>query len=250
MNLLYFFRNNLLSFLFITLSTLTWSQTTITSTTNGNWSNAATWVGGVVPVLGDNVVIAAGHTVTLTIGVNIGTGNLTVSGEIALAGFNLTAGSLSGDGNIGSTSGTPTLSVGSNNSNTTFSGIYSGVGANLAKEGTGVLTLSGLNTYTGTTNIRGTISISNIADGGVACNLGQASSSSTNIRLNGGGILYNGPSASTDRGITQSNTSANSIEVANGSSLTINGAITGEGVSSGQGKLILFKYPLLTNHTW
>jgi hypothetical protein len=114
---------------------------TIPSAATGNWSASATWAGGTAPVASDDVIIASGHTVTLTAAVNITTGNLTVTGTLALAGFNLTAGSLSGAGNIGTASGTPMLTSGSNNSSTTYSGVCSGP-INLVKAGTGTLTLS------------------------------------------------------------------------------------------------------------
>jgi autotransporter-associated beta strand protein len=78
-------------------------------------------------------------------------------------------GSLSGNGSIANVaaSGAATVSVGALNSSTTFSGVLGGSSAgqgqniNLLKIGTGTLTMSGANTYTGTTTVSdGTLIIS------------------------------------------------------------------------------------------
>ena len=49
--------------------------------------------------------------------------------------------------------GNNTISVGANNASTTFSAVISGTGGNLTKVGSGTLTLSGSNSYTGATNV-------------------------------------------------------------------------------------------------
>ena len=46
-----------------------------------------------------------------------------------------------------------TLATGLNNSNTTFSGVISGVGGSLQKQGAGTFTLYGANTYSGGTSV-------------------------------------------------------------------------------------------------
>ena len=136
------------------------AQTTRTSVASGNWSTASTWSPAGVPGSSDNLVIAAGHTVTLTANVST-TGNLTVNGTLSRANRNMTAGSLSGasTGVITSTAGS--LTVGSNNSSTTYAGKLSGSSTStiLNKQGTGTLTLSGNSNYTagGVSVVRGTL---------------------------------------------------------------------------------------------
>jgi len=77
-----------------------------------------------------------------------GNGSLDISAHDAPG---VTIGSLEGDGQV--FLGGDNLSVGSNDLSTAFSGIIQGAGGSLTKIGTGTLTLSGANTYTGGTTI-------------------------------------------------------------------------------------------------
>jgi fibronectin-binding autotransporter adhesin len=88
--------------------------------------------------------------------------------------FSLTIGSLTGAGTVTSGLGTPILTVGNDNSSTTFSGVIEhGYGSlALAKIGTGTLTLTGSNTYNGGTTIsQGTLQLG--ADGTTGSILGN-----------------------------------------------------------------------------
>ena len=131
---------------------------------------------------------------TYTGATTINTGTLTVSGGSAIADagavsiasgavFNLgaseTIGSIAGAGNV--TLGANTLTTGSNNSNTTLSGVISGASGALTKSGTGTLTLSGNNTYTGATTISaGTLQI---GAGGTSGTISSSSGISNNGTL-------------------------------------------------------------------
>ena len=136
-------------------------------------------------------------------------GNLTLSA-------NRTFGSISGAGNIAL--GSNTLTTGSNNNSTTYSGVMSGTGA-LSKTGTGTLTLSGSNTYSGGTTIsNGMIKLGSAAalgtstatvSSGATLDLNGQTAVANNLSLNGTGIsslgaLYNSSTsaASTSGNIT------------------------------------------------
>ena len=148
---------------------------------------------------------------TLTLGaVNTVTGTVTLtSGKMVLA-TNQNFSSLAGPGSLNLSNNT--LTVGSDNTSTTYTGILSDGGASakgaLIKTGTGTLSLGGANTLSGPTTIdEGTISVT--ADAG----LGTAPSSliANQLTLNGNGAaLFSAGSSLTinaKRGITLNGTS-------------------------------------------
>src|SRR5438132_10803813 len=85
----------------------------------------------------------------------LGTGSFDISDIPGMA----TVGSIEGDGSI--FLGATNLTAGSNNLTTTFSGVMQdggvngGAGGSFTKIGTGTLSLSGANTYTGDTIVQG-----------------------------------------------------------------------------------------------
>ncbi|HEY1936170.1 MAG TPA: Hint domain-containing protein [Acetobacteraceae bacterium] len=99
---------------------------------------------------GGGYEIEAGTLIAGTAGA-IGSGNVTVDSGATLNvnSFAQTIGDLSGAGAI--TLGSATLTVGTSNS-TTFSGVISGAGT-LVKQGSGTLTLTGADSYSGATTI-------------------------------------------------------------------------------------------------
>jgi len=114
------------------------ASSTITTNNGGTTNFAGTSSGGSA-----RFITAAGGTVDISGLTNGGT----------------TAGSIEGAGNY--VLGANTLTTGSLNTSTPVDGVISGVGGGLTKVGTGTLTLTGFNTYSGATTIStGTLALS------------------------------------------------------------------------------------------
>jgi len=162
-----------------------------------------------------------------------------------VGGFSETVNGLSNSGGGSSlvdnsaASTTPTLTIGGNNVTGTFSGVIQNTAGilSLTKIGTGTLTLSGANSFSGNTTINaGTLSIS--ADN----NLGSAPVSATAGKLTfGGGALATTATftLNSNRGLAFNSTST--IDVAASTTLTYGGIAAGSGglIKSSAGTLIL-----------
>ena len=109
---------------------------------------------------------------------------LAASTSLDLNDYTVSVGSISGSGTItNSAAGSAVLNVGSLNLSTTFSGVIeNGSGtAGITKSGSGTLTLTGTNTYSGTTTL---------TDGLIGLGSADAIGSAGSIVFNGGGIQY------------------------------------------------------------
>jgi autotransporter-associated beta strand protein len=155
---------------------------------------------GSLQVTGGPAITLAGGTLTGRL--DIGTSNVTIGGA------NLTVGSLAGTGNVSNGSATAmTLTVGGDNSTSTFGGVLAngGTGAMaLVKTGSGSLTLTAVNTYTGGTTIAdgtlGVASDTSLGTGAVTISptgtLAYSATTSTNKSFNlGNGTLAAGAGA-------------------------------------------------------
>ena len=112
----------------------------------------------------------------------------------------------------------------------------------ITKNGTGKLTLSTINKYTGKTIVNGgTLEVSTIDDGGAISTIGAATNAPANIVLNGGKFSFTGATASIDRGFTLgANNGTFSIGTTT-TTLSTTGKITGSGslIKEGAGRLAL-----------
>ena len=130
----------------------------------------------------------------------------TAGTTLDITGFNTQIGSLAGGGAAGGnvTLGAATLTTGDDNTSTTHSGVISGAGGALVKNGTGTFTVAGANTYTGGTTLNaGTLAAANgsaFGNGNLTVNAGTLRTSggplvinigSGNVAINGGTVVAN-----------------------------------------------------------
>jgi autotransporter-associated beta strand protein len=193
----------------------------ILSNTNNNFGGGLTINQGVLQ-LGASNVIPDGASA----------GDVTVNDTLDMHGYSEGINGLNGAGTgvvTTKAAGTPTLTEGNNNASSTFTGIIqNGSGTlTLSKTGSGSLTLSGANTYSGGTNLNaGTLNIN-----------GTAAIGATASRLTIAG------------GTTIDNSSGGPITLANNNTQTWNGNFTFTGTQSlnmGTGAVTLGATPQIT----
>ena len=229
--------------IFLFMSGSVWSATK-TASVSGNWNATATWGGSAVPTNVDDVIINAGIAVTMSTTGTCRTitdmaGSSTINGASLLtiagnAGVAIT--NISGTATISSPVSMPATASVTVAGSLTMSGIISGAATSLTKAGAGVLTLSGNNTYIGSTTISaGTISVSNLNDASGNKNLGNGGI----IFANGGTLLTNGSTGwSTAKSITIN--SGGGVITMSGNTLQLTGTISGGGgLTTGGSDLLL-----------
>jgi fibronectin-binding autotransporter adhesin len=162
-----------------------------------------------------------------------------------LNNFSQAIGSLAGGGAM--TLGTATLTTGSNNTSTAFSGAISGSGG-LTKIGSGTLALTGTNSYSGGTTVSGGVLLGNsqslqgniLNNAAVVFNqtgsgtYAGAMSGSGSMTLQGGGVLalsgnstYSGPTTVNASTLVVNGSLASSVTLGNGGMLGGNGTVGG-----------------------
>ena len=156
------------------------------------------------------------------------------SATLDLADFNNSIGSLSGGGPLGGnvTSGSAIITVGgANTSPAAYAGIISGTGGALTKVGSGTLSLTNANSYTGATSISaGILEIEGA---------GGALSSTSSVAVNGGTLLLSGTASDRINNLATFTMGGGAAEAKLLLSGTINETVGALTLSSGTGSRVI-----------
>jgi autotransporter-associated beta strand protein len=173
-----------------------------------------TWIG--------NSVNNNWDAATTTNWLNAGNLDYFISGDTAL--FSNAGGKNSQVNLVGSLS--PANIVINTASNYVFSGSGSIVNGTLTVSN-GMVSILTANTYNAPTVLAGgVLATPSLANSGNASGIGAASADPANVLFNGGTLYYYGTSVGTDHGMTFTN-SGGTIDVTNGTTLTLNGTLAG-----------------------
>ncbi|OYV03186.1 MAG: hypothetical protein CFE26_21455, partial [Verrucomicrobiales bacterium VVV1] len=153
-------------------------------------------------------------------------------GLLSLAGGSETINGLNGSGNVASTTGTVTLTLGDNNATGSHSGAINNTAGTLSvtKIGSGTQTLSGASNFAGALTVNGgLVAFPSSSASPTAGPLGF----STVVNLNGGGLSYTGATTNALNRTISIGASAGTVESTNSS-----GVLTVSSVTSSGGNLI------------
>jgi fibronectin-binding autotransporter adhesin len=184
-------------------------------------SGAGTWVlsgantySGATTVSAGTLMAGAANTFPSVSAVSVSSGAI-----LDLFGFSQVIGSLAGAGNVSLGGGK--LTAGGSNGSTAHSGVISGAGGSLTKTGSGMLTLIGINTYTGGTTVSAGILAANTAVSGTNSATGTGP-----VIINNGAILAGTGAVGGTAGDVALNASVLNPGVANAGTLTALGNVT------------------------
>ncbi|HTJ79238.1 MAG TPA: autotransporter-associated beta strand repeat-containing protein [Rariglobus sp.] len=193
--------------------------------------------------------VKAGSTTAFsgTSAVTLGQGT---GANLDITGFNNSIGSLNGGAGSTVTLGAAALTIGGDNTSTTYAGVISGTGGSLIKVGTGSLTLNNGNSFTGGLTVKsGTVigangisnsfGTGNIVIGDAVVGLDAAISLSPNVTLASAISISSGAGNRTINDVGGAPTLTGAMTLAhdliiqrtstNSTGLSLNGAITGTG---------------------
>ncbi|TWB37238.1 autotransporter-associated beta strand repeat-containing protein [Nitrospirillum pindoramense] len=213
--------------------------------TDTSFSGAITGTGGLTKT-GTGTLTLSG-TSTYTGATTISAGEIMVSGGSAIAdssavtvasgatlqleASNETVGSLAGAGTVTLNGGT--LTTGGNNTSTTFSGVLQdgGIDGGLTKAGTGTFTLSGANTYTGTTTISAG-KLEAASSGALGSSTGGTTIASAGTLLIDDGVTIADAVSTAGNGSLTLNTSTGSATVSGNVTLTADARVNVNGTGT------------------